>query len=266
MISLLLATAPLLAAPGSCPGATTSSDLVREASSACEAFGALEGERFRAAEGRLMERLVCLGEAVAPDSAAQVHVVRGLAAFLDDNEAGTVSSFQAAQAADPSWELGDWLPATHPARLDWRFAERLAAPAPGPLAPAPGVTVLADGHPAMELVPGRPAVLQRQVDGQIQETLLWSGGALPDWAPLAAPRLAPEARRRLWLGAGTALTASATAALLTVASSAHARYTDLDTPYTDLAELEKRANSTSTAAILTGVATGGLGVGLILTW
>lgn len=238
--------------------------LQEHATKAQQAFGSMDGGAFKLSTDTLRSELPCAASSLSPKQAAQVHLTLGLAAFLDGDEAGTVSSFQAAQAADPELELGAWLPETHPVRLDWRFAARLES-AP-PLQLAPPEPLIVDGRIQEQVVPGQPAVLQQMQAGTLEQTLLWQGGELPDWAPLADPGLSPEIKRRLVLGAGTLALAGGTSALLLTSASAHSRYTDPDTPYEDLEALERRANLAGGAAIGAAVLTTGLGLTLAGTW
>lgn len=255
-----------LAAEAPCVEAASPGELRSAAEVASRAFGALDPQTFATSRAHLEAGIPCLAEAISPEVAARLHVVGALGAFLEDDEARTVAAFQAAQAADPELELGSWLPEAHPIRLDWRFAERLEAAPPSGVGVAGGAALLADGQATGALVLGRPAVLQRVGAERLEETLYWPGDTLPDWLELTEPRLSPDVRRHLWLGAGTAVSASATAALLAVAARAEDRFGEDDTPYGDLEGLRRTANTTSALGIGSGLLTAGLGLTLALTW
>lgn len=266
MILLLLGLGLGHAGEAPCGAPAGPAALQESAERASVAFGALDPPTFAAAREDLDAGLPCLDQPVPPEVAARIHVVSALASFLDDDEAGTVAAFQAAQAADPALSLGDWLPEAHPVRLDWRFAQRLETALPSPVEVADGAELHADGRAVEALVLGRPAVLQRRSAGTVAETLYWQGDTLPDWVSLAEPRLSADTRRHLWLGAGTAVSASATVALLAVAASADRRFSEDDTPYSDLEGLRRTANTASTLGIGAGALTTGLGLTLAFTW
>lgn len=238
--------------------------LVDRASAAQQAFGVMDGGGFQQNLAQLQTELPCAASSLSPSQAAQVHLTLGLAAFLDGDEAGTVASFQAAQAADPTLELGAWLPETHPVRLDWRFAARLE-PA-SPLVLAPPEPIIVDGRVQDTLIPGQPAVLQQMQAGALEQTVYWQGEPLPEWAPLADPGLSPEVKRRLLLGGATVALAAGSASMGLVGAAAHERYVDPDTPYEDLAALERQANLASGAAIAGAALTVGVGLTLAGTW
>ncbi len=254
------------ASAAECETAVSPAEIRTTADVAQRAFGELDPATFGAAREQVESGLPCVSTPMPPPVAARVHLLSALAAFLDDDQAQTVASFQAARAAHPSLELGAWLPDTHPLRLDWRIAGILDEPEPSALTLFGEDQLLVDGLEGETLVLTRPAVLQRVQSGSVVDTSLWQGGELPGWMELYEPRLGPEIKRRLWLGGATFVVAGATGALLAVSSTAHDRYVDEDTPYEDLATLEKRANATSSAAIGTGAVALGLGVGLAVTW
>ena len=251
-------------AQAACP--SVPGDLEPPIAQAWLAFADLDPEGFRGGHDTVVQTLGCLSDPVPPEIAAKVHVVVGLHAFLSDDEAATIAAFQAARAADPALALGDWLPEGHPVRFEWRLAERLEQAPARDLAAQSGEQVWVDGVAAAPVVLGRPAALQREQARRIAETLYWSGADLPEWAPLAEPRLSKSARRRIGLAAGTALATGATAALLAVGASAHARYIDPSTPYKELSTLERRANTASGAAVGAGVVSAGLGLALVVAW
>jgi hypothetical protein len=253
-----------VAAAAPCTDSVEPAALVAHANSAQSAFGTMDGGAFKESTERLLTELPCSASSLSPQQAAQIHLTLGLGAFLEGDEAGTVASFQAAQAADPELELGAWLPETHPVRLDWRFAARLE-PAP-PLLLAPPEPLIVDGRIEDELIPGQPAVLQHMQAGSLEHTLLWQGETLPEWAPLAEPGLSPELQRRLVLGATTLALAGGSSALLVTSASAKARFVDPSTPYEDLEALERRANLAGGAAIGGAILTAGVGLTLAGTW
>lgn len=261
---MLLELLTPIAAAEPCLAPVPPKDLVAQAQAAQVAFGSMDGGAFGQSMGQLQAGLPCSSASLSPSQAAQVHLSFGLAAFLEGDEAGTVASFQAAQAADPTLELGVWLPETHPVRLDWRFAARLES-AP-PLRLDPPEPLIVDGRIQDTLTPGQPAVLQQMQAGALEQTLYWQGEELPEWAPLADPGMSPEVKRRLILGGATVAVAAGSASMWAVGASAHARYVDPDLPYEDMAALERQANLASGAAIGGAVLTAGLGLTLAGTW
>ena len=235
-------------------------------SDARASFLALDEAGFNGATAAVAADVACLREPLSPGLAAEVHTVAALSAFLARDEARTIAAFQAALADDPGLDLSAWLPASHPANLELRLAARLPVEPARHFAPHKDERIWVDGAAERGLVPDQPAVLQREQSGAITDGLLYLGSPLPEWAPLAADRLPPEVRRRMWLGGTGGSVASATIGMLLIAANAHSRYVDPNTAYTDLGRFERTANIASIGAIAGGIATTGLGVALLATW
>ena len=240
--------------------------LTAEVAAARAAFNAMEPEAFTAARQQLGQTLACLDTPVPPPTAAAVHGILALEAYLARDEARTVAAFQAAALADPDFSLDGWLPERHPIGLEWRLAQRLETPTATPFS-TKGVEIWVDGRPADGRVLDQPAVLQRTEAGRVSDSLLWvPPGPTPGWADATAPRVAPEVKRHLILGSLLAASLATTGVVLGVADSAESRFADAATPYDELESLRQRANRMSASGIGTATTYLGLATALVITW
>jgi hypothetical protein len=258
--ALLLGSAPVHAA---CEEATLNAEL----DAAEAAFLAMDSAAFTAAWERSTATVDCLDAPITPATAARVHGVMALSAFLNRDENTLLAAFHALHRADPEQSFGDWLPERHPILLEWRLATRLEPTAPVPLVKTRGVTVWIDGTAAQERVPDQPAVLQRIEDGAVTSSMLYlPPPEPPPWAAVEAPRMRPELRRRLILGSALTVSLAGTAAFFAVSDAAHDRYVSPATAYSELDGLEQRARRSSVAGIVGASVSAGLGATLVVLW
>ncbi len=274
MTSLLLLLATVARA-ADCPAGTGLADLHAELRAAEAAFGGMDLDGFAAHHGRAASLLPCLDEPVAPADAAAVHRVEALAAFMAEDRAGTVASFRAAAALDPSWRLDEALaPPGHPLREQLETA-RVLPPSPRvDLGETGELVIRVDGTRDVGRPTDQPTVLQGLTpEGAIAGTsLVGIGAPLPGWVPTGPARPRTDAATadrkgpRWVLLAPTAAAGVGAAGLYGWAWASRARYLDETTPYSDLDALRSRTKgATVGAGVLGGVALG-LGAATVLTW
>lgn len=249
------------------------------------AFEAMDAAALTAARARAQATLACVVEPVPSATAAGVHRIEGITAFLARDAAASTRAFHAAASADPDFAFPvSLVPPGHPMHKIYTAA---AAMVDGPIEPvqAPaGYALWVDGREAGTRPLDRPAVLQLVTDGRAAWTAyVPSGAPLPEWqVPALAPVVAdpgptggpedpsdepPRSRSRatvpLALAGAGALAASA--ATYAVAAGNRSRFDDPGTPYEDLEALQGRTNTWMSASIGTGLLGVGLGVTSALT-
>jgi hypothetical protein len=156
---------------------------------AYEAYAVMDTDALFSAHRDAREAVGCLAELIEPELVASFHGVAGLAAFLTEDDEGTLAAFSAALAADPSWRLPDRVApeGTVLVELQQQAASRGVGPR-SPLVNHDGFVLMIDGEPSLERPSERPCVLQVLTEDW---ELLWSGALLPeDGLPPAA--LNPE--------------------------------------------------------------------------
>jgi len=224
-----------------------------------EAFATADGETFHAALSTMDGVIPCLMQPLSAELSARVHTSLALAAYLEGNEEKTIGAFQAALAADPSTEVGSWLPEMHPMHLQFHLAFRLDPAPPSLLKVRIGDEIWIDGRPRDALITSQPAIVQLRRDGALLAGDLWHpGDPLPPWLELAPPRLPPETRARLRLAAAVAGGTMVTGALAATSEIYYNRFHSPASAYEDLDEYKRWANISGGAAIGAGVITTGL--------
>jgi hypothetical protein len=193
MLPSALTTLALLSISGAsaqqvpCPAEI--SDLEARIRQAHEAYAVMDTDALFAAHRDAREAVGCLGELIEPEQAADFHGVTGLAAFLTEDDEGTLAAFHAALAADPSWRLPERVAPDGTVLVE--LQEQAAShgdDARSPLVNHEGFVLMIDGEPSLERPSERPCVLQVLTEDW---DVLWSGALMPgDELPPAA--LNPE--------------------------------------------------------------------------
>jgi hypothetical protein len=252
-----------------------STDLTRAVADAEATFSSLDIDAFKAATDRLEVLLPCLVDPVPRNVAATVHRYLGIRAVGDRDMEVAELRFAAGRALEPGYSFPETLmPVGHPVRRlydglqlsDVTFA---TAPPPG------NGYVQFDGRSTNQRPLSWATILQRfDSTGKIVETAyLMPAEPLPQYpvrigqevvvVPYDDPVI-EEPPRPTGLIVATGVAAVATGVLYTVAGLTHGKYMNPETPDGELAGLAGRANGLSVASAVTGTATLGLGVGLVL--
>jgi len=179
-LALLLAPASVQAA---CPA--SSQDLAQTIQDALAAYAIMDTEAFFAAHAQARADVDCLETVLEPDDAAPFHGVDALAAFLSEDDQGSLASLRSAYAAQPSFSYpGEVAPPDSPLNEVLQAAKDAPAAETLPLASAPGFRLVIDGETATQRPTDRPYLLQVASDDW---QLIWSGLLVPgDELPHAA--------------------------------------------------------------------------------
>jgi hypothetical protein len=148
------------------------------------AFTRMDAGAFRAASDVAFAGVECLAEPVPRATAARLHRLRGLRAFVDGDDPGARAAFSAARAADPAYRFpAALLPTDHPARA--LFDEATLGLEHRSFVPRPTTGALQfDGAPAGSR-PSTRATVMVVLDGQgrvARSAYLWPDDPLPPYA------------------------------------------------------------------------------------
>jgi len=224
----------------------------------------------------------CLGEPLTGHLAAEIHRTKGIRAVSErDPQAPWV--FAAARAIEPAYKFPSTLiPDNHPVRLAYAQVD-LSKGQVAPLRPASEGTLTLDGRQNAWRPMDWPTVAQYLgPDGAVVwTTYLRPGMPMPAY-PEQAETPAPTAVNPLLIGSDLPPTvethrnpkvpfaiaaissAVLTGVLLTAAGMSEAEFNDPDTPDQDLDALRTRTNAFTIAGGLTGAATIGFGIGIVV--
>jgi len=158
---------------------------------ALEAYARLDPELFGAAERASAQHLGCLERPLAPDEVADLHLVRGLGAWLRRDEAELVACMRGLAAVQPDLALPEEL-APPSGAVAQALAEARGAQA-SPETPLPVEGLVVDGRAGLDQVPvGRVCLVQAPDSEGALRTWYLDGGELP--ADLLALSPAPSAQ------------------------------------------------------------------------
>ncbi len=170
-----------------CPAPpSTPNQLVEAADEGLAAFAQMDAASVVTHYQHVQAGIPCLDVVVAPEQAARMHLLEGLAGFLEKRD-DAATAFASAKAADPRVSLPEGMvPDGHVVQQSFADADPASAPTGIVVAP-PGATVWIDGTRAQTDPPtraqGRPALIQlTNSAGDVR----WSGYLLtgdrnPDW-------------------------------------------------------------------------------------
>ena len=282
----LASSGPALASDTACPGLTLGSTLRGAAEQAELAFGATKVPEFQAAISEIESLVPCLMEPVDPDTAALVHRMMGLGAFIERDQDQSRQAFAAARALAPDYAWPEALiPWGHPLLGMYQSLSTEKAKFETVAAPAAG-WVYMDGRPSEPRPREWPTIIQvSDADGAIQLSVyLWPSDPLPDYGSVSdviAP-IAPEpvttqestlpitvaatsttvrTGPRSWLLVTAGGAAVASGVLYGLASRSNEQYWDPSTSYDDLDAARGRTNGLVLASA--GAAGLALGSGVI---
>ncbi|MFN7145579.1 MAG: hypothetical protein ACK4YP_17520 [Myxococcota bacterium] len=184
-----------------------------ETGRALAAYADLDLDTFAIAESSARRLAPCLTEPATPSAAWELHVVHGLAAWVDRDADRTRAAFRGARATSPAGDLSPLLaPDGSHARVLWVAA---GMDGEGPVVAAPPGRWGLDGADHATSFPAeRAALVQRFTrDGRVVRTWYFPEGV--DLGELRSPRRRPRlfAGGALTVGGGAAI---ATAGLLRV--------------------------------------------------
>ncbi len=197
MLPFLLASVlSVTAAQAECPASASS--LSDELGRAYSAYTAFELESFEARAASSIRRAECLEGLIAPELAVQLHLVAGLAAWLDQDPRSMAAAVRGVYALEPDFEPGVEV-APEGSRIRAVF-DTARAGEPGPSQAVVGPELRVDGRPVDAGMPLERAALVQWTtrDGTVRSWYL-DGLGLPselvDELALAAPS-APHPRHR----------------------------------------------------------------------
>ncbi len=270
-----------IASAEACDEATSSSDLSRQVEAAEQAYGDLDIDGFIAATDTLAAALPCLSEPVTRSTAANVHRVVGLRAFVDKDGENAKLAFAAGRAIQPDYRFPDTLiPPGNPILSDYEAIPLSIESRTTPPDLASEGAWRFDGQDGVERPTTWPTVAQAlDARGAVKGSVyLWPGDTLQAFdttvegiqaTPVAPPEPLPPApseaggpNKGLLVGAaGMAVVTGVTYAL---ANSAAKTYRDIETPYEDLDGLRKQANGMTVGWATSATLTAGLGASAFL--
>jgi len=279
LLTSLLSLSALLTAPalaGDCLAPSTPGQLKAALDDAEARYADLDLDGFLAAT-ELIEPLVdCSSAPIGAALAARTHRLRGLRAFVDQDEERAKLAFAAARAAEPGYSFPESLLPTGNPALDLYGAVPLSIGASeSAAAPTEGMLTF-DGVRADKRPTAWPTVAQHVVDDTTRASAyLWPGEALFDYpAPEVQPdpvqsagRAAPEwGRAQTGLTAGAGVSALAGGAFYLLAARSSSAYNSEETDPDELDGLRGATNRRSTVAGVAGAVAVGLGGAAVLTW
>ena len=178
LVAVLLAVVPRAARSQEDPCPASSLGVQRLASQADTAFTAMDDQGFLAALESIQASVACLGEPITPSTAAAVHRAQALAAFLDQDDPGSMRCFRAAIGADPAHSLAlDLAPPGSELAMTYERARAQDDPGYTLLVADDGAALLLDGTSSARKPDGLPVVVQLlDRRGQVN----WSGYLQPD--------------------------------------------------------------------------------------
>ncbi len=166
-----------------CQALTLGSHVDQAAEQARLAFAATRVEEFKLATHELGALVPCLMEPVSPATAAEVHRMLGLRAFVDREPARSRQAFAAARALEPDFTWPeDLIPWGHPLLGEYQLNQVEGADFETLLPPEAG-WVYVDGRPSEPRPSEWPAIIQvSDVEGAIQiSSYVWPDQAVPDY-------------------------------------------------------------------------------------
>ncbi len=181
-LALVTAASADVACPADLP------ELERHVDAALDAYAIMDTDALFEAHRLAREAIGCMEQLLEPEDVASFHGVAGLAAFLTEDDAGTIAAFAAALAASPTWRLPERVAPEGSVLVELQeqaATEKLDGRSP--LVDSPGFFLMIDGEPSLERPKERPCVLQVADEDW---TVLWSG-ALSPGEPLPAAATNP---------------------------------------------------------------------------
>jgi hypothetical protein len=222
----------------------------------------------------------CLGEPLTGHLAAEIHRTKGIRAVSErDPQAPWV--FAAARAIEPAYKFPSTLiPDNHPVRIAYAQVD-LSKGQVAPLRPASEGTLMLDGRQNAWRPMDWPTVAQYLgPDGAVVwTTYLRPGMPMPSYpeqtsAPEVAvnplligsdvPPVETRSNPKVPFAIAAISSAVLTGVLLTAAGMSEAEFNDPDTLDKDLDALRSRTNAFTIAGGLTGAATVGFGIGIVV--
>ena len=157
-------------------------------------YAAFDIPTFSTRASAVGKDLFCLTGVLDAETAARLHLVEGLRAWLAKDPARMVASFRGLVAADPGFMLGaDVAPTGSRVRTVLLDAVAAGAGAMRSLPVGPGVAVTVDGREAVDSVPAERAALVQVVSGGDAPRTWYLVGDLGSDAELPADLLAAAA-------------------------------------------------------------------------
>jgi hypothetical protein len=148
-------------ARAACPEPVPSTALAARIDGAEARFAAHDAAGFAAEAAAARSAVECLAEPLPRPTAADLHRLVGLAAFVDRDADLAVRSFASARAIEPAWVFpGSLVPEGHPIRADYTSMDPATSDTE-PVFPARRGRVEIDGAPATTRPVDRPVLFQR---------------------------------------------------------------------------------------------------------
>ncbi|MCB9674911.1 MAG: hypothetical protein H6737_07325 [Alphaproteobacteria bacterium] len=253
--SLLIALGVARAAD--CEVQTTRDDLEGALQRASAAYEGLDLKAFEVGLDDARRAVPCLGWAVSPSVAAQLHRMEALAAFVASDGEQAKRAFGSARRIEPDFVFPDaWAPEGNPARNLYDEASPDSAVEAAPVPPSGAVRF--DGRPTRDRPTEQPTVYQwLGAAGEVRTSrYLWPSDPLPAFpAPIEPPRTKPKLRTPLLVAGGVGVLSGA--GLLAGAAASRSAY---DGANTTVDNVDARRSLTNGLVVCSGV-TFALGVG-----
>jgi len=244
-----------------CPQTRTTADLRASLEKAQSSFSDLDVAGFAAAVDNAKVELPCLTDTLPRSLAAEFHRFVGLRAFVDQDPVTSTTSFAAARSIEPAYRFPEsFIPAGNPVMQDYDAIDISVGTFTDIAQPNAG-SLRFDGREALQRPDGWPTTVQLVSDeGSVTWTAyLQPGEILPTYDARALPKNKPEGSgpnmAMLGGGAGSLVLSGVFVGL---AAGARSNFADVTTPYENVDDLARKANTMSTASVITGV----LGLGL----
>lgn len=261
------------------------------AASAQSNLESIDADGYLATRDVLLANLTCIREPLSGELVGSVHLIMATAASIEQNDTQIAPALAGLLVAVPGYQLSPALyPEGHPVRALLSHASLLARSTATQPLPARAVGWFESDGVHTTTVPTERAALVQELDadGAVLETrYIWPGDPLGTWSamPTAAPGVpakvprakatprakAGKARVPLLISAGAG--AIATGVLYGFARDRFEAFygPGYAAPYTEdevreLEDLRDLTNGLTIGTIAAGVATVGLGVGVVVAW
>jgi hypothetical protein len=267
-LAVLLRPLPAFAAqePPVCPAPATIADLIIEVRAAEAAFREMDDAAFAAATERIDAALPCVNEPISTSTAATMHRMMGLRAFLDADAPRAGRAFGAARTVDPQYAFPpDLLPAGNPIQIaylsipvDSRETVQVAQPVEG--------NFTFDGRRATERPLRWPTVVQRfDKDGNVEQTAyLWPDAPMFPYLEVPAPPAPVDRHLGRTVVLGGAIGSGLAAGAFYGVAAKSARQFDEAVGEEEGDRFARRANAFVAASGVAGTFSVGLAVGGVL--
>jgi hypothetical protein len=258
---MFLALLLVAASEAACPEPSTVQALQSRLAEAEAAYARVDLPGFEAAVEQSRAAVACLGEVAPPSTAAALHRLEGLSAFVASDAPRAEAAFGAARRIDPSYRFPpELVPEGNPALASYSAFDT-AKITFQPIPSSGAGTLRVDGRPTRDRPVEVPALVQWvEPAGAVgTSAYLWPGDPLP-----AGTVATTKSGRRKTLAIVAASSLLATGALYGANVAVHEKYLNPATPVERTDGLRSLNNGLVVASSVGLAVTVGAGVGAVV--